>query len=70
VEKSKIEEFFEKLNIKPNECKYKALRDYPCYFGEDTFILPISAAANINLEPLKYALSGMVERVGENYEEN
>jgi len=70
VEKSKIEEFFEKLNIKPSECKYKALSDYPCYFDEDTFILPISAAANINLEPLKYALSDMVERVGENYEEN
>ncbi len=61
VGKDKIKEFFEKINIKPNECKYKANSEYPCYFGERTFILPISAAAKINLDALKFALAGILE---------
>jgi GTP-binding protein len=61
--KEKIEEFFEKLNIKPTEPKYKASPEYPCYFDENTFILPISAVSNINIEPLKYALMNLVESV-------
>ncbi len=61
VEKNKINEFFEKINIKPNECKYGAIDEYPCYFDEKTFILPISAAAKINLGALKYALAGILE---------
>ncbi|GAX87718.1 GTPase [Lebetimonas natsushimae] len=63
VEKEKIEEFFKKMGIKPTEPKYKASLDYPCYFGKDTFILPISAVSNINIEPLKYALMNLVESV-------
>ncbi len=61
VEKNKINEFFEKINIKPNESKYGAIDEYPCYFEEKTFILPISAAAKINLDALKYALAGILE---------
>ncbi len=61
VEKEKINDFFEKLNIKPNECKYAANSEYPCYFDDKTFILPISAAANINLDALKFALAGILE---------
>jgi GTP-binding protein len=61
--KEKIEEFFEKLNIKPTEPKYKASPEYPCYFDENTFILPISAVSNINIESLKYALMNLVESV-------
>ena len=61
VEKNKINEFFEKINIKPNECKYGAIDEYPCYFDEKTFILPISAAAKINLDALKFALAGILE---------
>ena len=62
----KIYEFFKKMNITPNECKYGASRDYPCFFDENTFILPISAAAKINLDALKYALNAMIESYGEN----
>lgn len=63
ADNKKIEEFFEKLGVKPSEPKYKADPNYPCYFGEDTFILPISAVSNINIEPLKYALMNLVESV-------
>jgi len=59
----KIEEFFEKIGIKPTEPKYGASKDYPCYFDDKTFVLPISAASRINLEALKFALADMVERV-------
>ncbi len=61
VEKDKINEFFEKMDIKPNECKYGATDEYSCYFDEKTFILPISAAVKINLDALKYALAGILE---------
>jgi GTP-binding protein len=61
--KEKIEEFFKKMGVKPTEPKYKADPNYPCYFDEDTFILPISAVSNINIEPLKYALMNLVESV-------
>ena len=63
VAEEKAKEFFEKLKITPTECKYGADDRYPCYFDDKTFILPISAAARINLEPLKFALADMVERV-------
>ena len=63
ADNEKIKDFFEKLNIKPTECKYKADSNYLCYFGEDTFVLPISSVANINIEALKYALMNLVESV-------
>ncbi len=69
IEKNKIEEFFEKLNLKPTECKYGASKDYPCYFDEKTFILPISAISRINLEALKFALADMLEKVKDEDEE-
>ncbi len=62
VEAEKIKEFFEKMNIEPNECKYGANSEYPCYFDNKTFILPISAVAKINLDALKFALADMLER--------
>jgi len=68
VDKEKIEGFFEKMNIKPTECKYTASQEYPCYFSEETFILPISAAVKINLNALKFALSSMIEKLGEENE--
>jgi len=63
VEVEKVEEFFEKLNIKPTECKYKADENYPCYFDEKSFVLPISGASRINLDALKFALADMIDRV-------
>ncbi len=69
IEKNKIEKFFEKLNLKPTECKYGASKDYPCYFDEKTFILPISAISRINLEALKFALADMLEKVKDEDEE-
>ncbi len=63
VAKEKVSEFFEKLNITPTEPKYGASKEYPCYFDEKTFVLPISAASKINIEPLKFALMDMVEKV-------
>jgi len=62
VEVDKIKEFFDRLNIKPTEPKYNASKDLPCYFDDKTFILPISAVANINIEPLKYALYDLVQK--------
>ena len=62
----KVEEFFEKLNIKPTEPKYGAKEDIPCYFDEKTFILPISGAGRINLEALKFALADMIEKSRKN----
>jgi len=62
VDVNKVNEFFEKLNITPTEPKYGANEEYPCYFDKNTFVLPISAAARINLESLKFALADMVER--------
>jgi len=65
VDIEKIYEFFKKLNIKPNEPKYKADPNYPSYFDEKTFILPISSVANINLETLKFALYDLIKRSDE-----
>ncbi|GAB6045453.1 GTPase ObgE [Caminibacter profundus] len=62
VDVNKAHEFFEKLNITPTEPKYGASEEYPCYFDKNTFVLPISAAARINLESLKFVLADMVER--------
>ncbi len=62
VDVSKVKEFFEKLNITPTKPKYGASEEYPCYFDEKTFILPISAAARINLDALKFALADLVEK--------
>jgi GTP-binding protein len=58
----KIEEFFEKLNIEKTEPKFKANPEYPCHFDENTFVLPISSVANINIEALKFALFDLVEK--------
>ncbi|NPA88494.1 MAG: GTPase ObgE [Epsilonproteobacteria bacterium] len=63
VDIEKIEEFFEKTGINPTEPKYGASKEYPCYFDDKTFVLPISAASRINLDALKFALADMVERV-------
>jgi len=62
ADKEKIEEFFNKMKITPTECKYGANPEYPCYFDEKTFILPISGASRINLDALKFALADMLER--------
>jgi GTP-binding protein len=62
VAAEKAVEFFEKMNIAPTECKYGASEEYPCYFDEKTFVLPISAASRINLEALKFALADMIEK--------
>jgi len=59
---SKIEEFFEKLNIPKTEPKFKASSEYPCHFDEKMFVLPISSVANINIEALKFALFDLVEK--------
>jgi len=61
VENKKIEEFFEKMGIKKTECKFKANPKYPCYFDKNTFVLPISAVSNINIDTLKYALMNLIE---------
>ncbi len=62
VEVEKIEEFFEKLDIKKTESKFKADPNLPCHFSEKTFVLPISSVANINIDPLKFALFDLVEK--------
>jgi len=62
----KINNFFKELNIKPTEPKYRANEEYPCYFSEDTFVLPISSVSNINIETLKYALYDLKSRDEEN----
>jgi len=58
----KIEDFFEKLNIKKTEPKFKANPEYPCHFDDKTFVLPISSVANINIEALKFALFDLIEK--------
>ena len=65
VEIEKIYEFFNKLNIKPTEPKYKADSNYPACFDEKTFILPISSISNINLNTLKFALYDLIKRSDE-----
>ena len=62
----KIEDFFEKLNIKKTEPKFKANPEYPCHFDQNSFVLPISSVANINIDALKFALCNLVERSREN----
>ena len=62
----KINNFFKELNLKPTEPKYRANEEYPCYFSEDTFVLPISSVSNINIETLKYALYDLKSRDEEN----
>jgi GTP-binding protein len=59
VAEDKVEEFFKKIKIQPNSCKYNAKG--VCYFDEKFFILPISAASRINLDALKYALFDMLK---------
>ena len=59
----KVDEFFEKAGVKKTDCKFGANPEYPCYFDDKTFILPISAASRINLDALKFALVSMVEKV-------
>ena len=62
ADKEKILEFMQKLGVKPTEPKFKADPEYPSYFSKETFILPISSVANINIESLKYALMDMIEK--------
>ena len=59
-----VEEFFEKLGIKPtNDDKYGIDLSLPNYFGENPeFIIPISAVTNYNIEPLKWALFDIVKK--------
>ena len=65
IDIEKIYEFFKRLNIKPTESKYKADSNYPSYFDEKTFILPISSISNINLNTLKFALYDLIKRSNE-----
>jgi len=65
VEIKKIYEFFNRLNIKPTEYKYEVKLNYPAYFDEKTFILPISSVTNINLEALKFTLYDLLKRSNE-----
>jgi len=60
VAEEKVKDFFEKLKITPTEPKYGAKKDYLYYFGDDFFVMPISAASNINLEALKFALADKI----------
>ena len=69
VEAEKIKDFFERMNIKPSECKYGADSEYPCYFDDKTFVLPISAVAKINLDALKFALADILEKTKEDEDE-
>ena len=69
VDIQKVNEFFEKMKVKPTECKYGADSNYPCYFDNNTFILPISAASRINLEPLKFALADILDKNKEESDE-
>ena len=62
ADEAKILEFMEKVGVKSTDTKYKASEDYPCYFDDETFILPISSVANINIETLKYALMDLIEK--------
>jgi len=65
IEKEKIEEFFQKLALTPTEAKFGASKEYPCYFDERSFILPISGVSGINLEALKFALADMINSAEE-----
>ncbi len=80
----KITTFINDLNLKANDLaikKYKALPNYLSYmqnkeewekvnFDLPRFILPISAVARINLEPLKYMLFDLVKSEKENNKED
>ena len=70
----KIKEFLKSLNLEPNEnaLKYKAKEDLLSFaqdkedwedldFSNPAFVLPISAVARVNLEPLKYMLYDLVK---------
>ena len=70
----KIKEFLNTLNLEPNEnaLKYKAKEDLLSFaqdkedwedldFSNPAFVLPISAVARVNLEPLKYMLYDLVK---------
>ena len=75
---AKIEEFFKELNLEPNNeaKKFGAKEEYLSFmqqkdeweeldFSKPVFILPISAVARINLEPLKYMLFKLVKTIKE-----
>jgi len=62
VDVSKIEEFFEKMNIEKTDPKFKADPAYPCHFDEKTFVLPVSSVANINIQALKFALYDLIDK--------
>ena len=70
----KIKEFLNSLNLEPNKnaLKYKAKEDLLSFaqdkedwedldFSKPAFVLPISAVARVNLEPLKYMLYDLVK---------
>jgi len=73
--KEKMEEFLESINLKANNgaVKFGAKEDLPSFvqekqeweeldFSKPIFVLPISAVARINLEPLKYLLYDLVKK--------
>jgi GTP-binding protein len=61
IEKDKIKELFDRLNIPVTEPKFKANKEYPCHFSNN-FVLPISSVANINIETLKFALYDLIQK--------
>ena len=61
IEKDKIKELFDRLNIPATEPKFKANKEYPCHFSNN-FVLPISSVANINIETLKFALYDLIQK--------
>ncbi|NPA11228.1 MAG: GTPase ObgE [Epsilonproteobacteria bacterium] len=60
VAPEKAKEFLNKMSLTPTEPKYGASAEYEYYFG-DFFVMPISAAARINLDSLKFALIDLIE---------
>ena len=65
VEKEKIEDFFKRMDIEITDPKFRASEEYPVHFSENSFVLPISSVANINIDTLKFALSDLVEKSSE-----
>jgi len=80
----KVKEFLTDLNLEPNDVaqkRFKASNDYLSYMQakeeweeldlkEPLFVLPISAVARINLEPLKYMLYNLVKIAKEHQEDS
>ena len=65
VDREKIEDFFKRMDIEITEPKFRASEEYAVHFSENSFVLPISSVANINIDTLKFALSDLVEKSSE-----